>query len=98
MATRPAVVALAAVAAAAAVVVAEAAQVQLEADVATAMAAAMAYVLEREDLVDRDFMARCTRGYAPYQSYVLGATDGTPKTPEWAAAISGASNPSRIVT
>lgn len=54
-----------------------------------ALAAALAYVLETEALVDRDFMARCTCGYAPYRRYLLGEEDGTPKTPAWAEAETG---------
>jgi anaerobic dimethyl sulfoxide reductase subunit A len=54
-----------------------------------ALAAAMAYVLEREDLVDRDFLERYTRGYDAYRRYLLGEEDGTPKTPAWAGAETG---------
>jgi anaerobic dimethyl sulfoxide reductase subunit A len=54
-----------------------------------ALAAAMAYVLETEDLADRAFMAAHTAGYAPYRRYLLGDEDGAPKTPEWAAAHTG---------
>jgi anaerobic dimethyl sulfoxide reductase subunit A len=49
----------------------------------------MAYVLEREELVDRAFMARCTVGYPAYRSYLLGERDATPKTPAWAEAETG---------
>jgi anaerobic dimethyl sulfoxide reductase subunit A len=34
-------------------------------------------------------MARCTHGYAPYRSYLLGERDGMPKTPEWAEGETG---------
>lgn len=54
-----------------------------------ALAAAMAHVLEREGLVDRSFLARYTAGYDAYRDYVLGTSDGVPKTPAWAAAITG---------
>ncbi len=54
-----------------------------------ALAAAMAYVMETEGLVDRAFMASHTVGYAPYRSYLLGETDGCPKSPCWAAAQTG---------
>lgn len=66
------------------------------------MAAALAYVMIEEDLVDRDFLARYCVGYdedtlppsaAPgssYKSYITGAgPDGCPKTPAWASAITG---------
>ena len=54
-----------------------------------ALAAAVAFVLEREDWVDREFLARCTTGYDCYRDYILGASDGVPKTPEWAERITG---------
>jgi len=67
-----------------------------------ALAAALAYVMIEEDLVDRDFLARYCVGYdedtlppsaAPgssYKSYITGAgPDGCPKTPAWASAITG---------
>lgn len=44
----------------------------------------LAYVLEVEDLVDRDFMARCTTGADILRAYVLGNGDEPPKTPDWA--------------
>lgn len=67
-----------------------------------ALCAALGYVLITENLVNKPFLAKYTIGYdedslpqdAPagssYKSYVLGkGRDGTPKTPEWAAAITG---------
>ena len=54
-----------------------------------ALAAALAYVMEREGLVDRAFLARYTAGYDRYRDYLLGASDGVAKTPAWAAAITG---------
>lgn len=67
-----------------------------------ALAAALAYVMIEEDLVDRDFLDRYCVGYdedtlppsaAPgssYKSYITGAgPDGCPKTPAWASAITG---------
>jgi anaerobic dimethyl sulfoxide reductase subunit A len=54
-----------------------------------ALAAALAYVLESEELVDRAFMASHTAGYEPYRRYVLGEDDGVPKTPDWAASRTG---------
>ena len=47
----------------------------------------MAHVLETEGLVDRGFLDRCTVGYESFRAYVLGETDGTPKSPAWAEAI-----------
>jgi anaerobic dimethyl sulfoxide reductase subunit A len=54
-----------------------------------ALAAALAYFMETEDLVDRAFLASHTVGYDLYRRYVLGLDDGTPKTPAWAEAITG---------
>ena len=38
---------------------------------------------------DKDFLARCTSGSERFLAYLRGQTDGTPKTAEWAAAITG---------
>lgn len=63
---------------------------------------AMAYVIAGEGLHDRAFLDRYVLGFdedhlppgAPagssYRSYLLGLADGVRKTPEWAAAITGA--------
>ena len=67
----------------------------------TAALLAIAYVLFTEELVDEDFCDRYVQGhdeahlpdFAPegssFRSYVLGLADGQPKTPEWAAPITG---------
>lgn len=68
----------------------------------TALSAAMAYTLITEDLVDQKFLDTYCVGYDEdhmpegvpagnsYKSYILGeGPDGTPKTPEWAAPITG---------
>lgn len=67
----------------------------------TAALLAIAYVLFTEELVDEDFCHRYVQGhdeahlpdFAPegssFRSYVLGLADGQPKTPEWAAPITG---------
>lgn len=67
-----------------------------------ALVAGLAHVLISEDLVDHDFLNRYCLGYdrstmpggipegSAYCDYILGSgPDGTPKTPEWAAAITG---------
>ena len=67
-----------------------------------ALCAALAHVMIREDLVDREFLQRYTVGYdedslpesAPagssYKSYILGqGPDQTAKTPRWAERITG---------
>ncbi|NMD55741.1 MULTISPECIES: molybdopterin-dependent oxidoreductase [Tsukamurella] len=55
----------------------------------TAVMLAMAHHLASEGLEDRDFLERCCTGYERFRAYVLGDLDGVPKTPEWAAEISG---------
>lgn len=55
----------------------------------TALMLALAYVMIEEDLVDREFIDRCCVGYERFEAYVLGRTDGMPKTPRWASALCG---------
>jgi biotin/methionine sulfoxide reductase len=50
----------------------------------TALMLALAYVLATEGLLDRDFLDRCCVGYPEFERYLLGETDGQPKTPAWA--------------
>jgi anaerobic dimethyl sulfoxide reductase subunit A len=58
---------------------------------------AMAYVIVSENLHDQAYCDRYVHGFdegnvpagASYRAYLLGFTDGQPKTPEWAAAITG---------
>jgi biotin/methionine sulfoxide reductase len=52
-----------------------------------AMILAMAHVVLEAGREDRDFLARCAVGFAPFAAYLRGETDGTPKTPEWAAPL-----------
>jgi len=66
-----------------------------------AFIAALAYVMVEEDLHDKEFMATHSIGFdesnlpegAPsnssWMAYLKGDADGTPKTPEWAAPITG---------
>ena len=49
----------------------------------------VAHVLEHDGLVDREFLDRCTVGYDRFTPYLRGETDGIPKTPGWAAEITG---------
>ena len=56
---------------------------------------------DKESLIDWDFLNKCTVGFDAdhmpsdakenknFKDYVLGAYDGTPKTPEWASEICG---------
>ena len=50
---------------------------------------AMAYQLLTEDLHDSHFLKKYTVGFEKFQAYLLGQKDGVPKTPAWAADISG---------
>ncbi len=54
-----------------------------------AMMFAMAHVIVAEAREDRDYLARCTVGWDKLRAYILGESDGTPKTPAWAADITG---------
>jgi len=52
-----------------------------------AMMLGMAYALQEEGLENKDFLDEYTTGYKKFLPYLLGKTDGTPKTPEWAESI-----------
>lgn len=66
-----------------------------------ALIAALAYVMVKEDLYDKEFMAKYTVGFdedtlpedAPknssWMAYIMGDDDGIEKTPEWASPITG---------
>lgn len=68
---------------------------------------AMAYVIWKKGLADKEFLDRCCLGFDREHmpegidpdecvlSYLTGITDGIPKTPEWAAEITG-TNPEII--
>ncbi|MGE2836699.1 molybdopterin guanine dinucleotide-containing S/N-oxide reductase [Mycobacterium sp. SMC-4] len=49
----------------------------------------LAYVLATESLADEEFLARYCTGYRRFERYLLGLDDGVPKSPHWAARISG---------
>jgi biotin/methionine sulfoxide reductase len=50
---------------------------------------ALCHVLVTEGLHDEAFLERCCHGADRFVAYVLGASDGVAKTPEWAQALSG---------
>ena len=54
-----------------------------------AMMLAIAHVLATEQRHDRKFLETYCSGWEKFEPYLLGSTDGTPKTPEWAAGICG---------
>src|SRR5262247_2045283 len=53
----------------------------------TALMLGLAHVLLAERLYDAAFLSRCCVGFEHLRGYIEGRSDGTPKTPEWAAAI-----------
>lgn len=55
----------------------------------TAMAMAIAYVWITEDTYNKEYVRDRTIGFEEFKPYVLGETDGKPKTPEWAEAECG---------
>jgi len=53
----------------------------------TALLLAMAHVVVTEGKEDRAFLASHCVGWERLRAYILGDSDGTPKTPAWAAPI-----------
>ncbi|WP_420405287.1 molybdopterin guanine dinucleotide-containing S/N-oxide reductase [Nisaea sp.] len=53
-----------------------------------ALMLALAHVIYSEGLHNEDFLAEYTTGFEKFLPYLLGETDGQPKTPEWAERIS----------
>jgi trimethylamine-N-oxide reductase (cytochrome c) len=54
-----------------------------------AMAMAIAHVWITEGTYDKAYIAARTVGFESFVQYILGETDGQPKSPEWAAEESG---------
>lgn len=55
----------------------------------TALMLALAHVIETEGLTDHEFLARYSVGFERFRPYLLGKTDGQPKSPEWAGPLCG---------
>ena len=51
-----------------------------------AMAQALCYIWITEGLYDKEFVAKRTTGFKEWKAYILGESDGTPKTAEWQEA------------
>jgi len=54
-----------------------------------ALLIAMAHFMIVENIFDRHFIETHTVGFESFEKYVLGHTDGLPKTPAWAQDITG---------
>ena len=54
-----------------------------------ALMLALSWVLHSEGLHDQAFLDKYCVGFERFQAYLTGQSDGQPKTPAWAAAISG---------
>ncbi len=61
-----------------------------------ALAEAIAYVWIKEGTYDKWFVENRTLGFDEFKKQVLGEKDGTPRTPGWAAEITGV--PARDIT
>jgi len=55
----------------------------------TAVMLGLAHVLVAENLHDRAFLERYCVGFETFRRYLMGESDGVPKSPEWAAQIAG---------
>jgi len=53
----------------------------------TAMMLALAFAIVTEGLEATDFLNTHCVGYEQFRAYLLGETDGQPKSPEWAAGL-----------
>jgi anaerobic selenocysteine-containing dehydrogenase len=60
-----------------------------------ALQLAIAYLWITEGTYDKEYIASHTYGFEKFEEYVLGKEDGIPKTPEWAAGITGI--PTRVI-
>src|ERR1700756_3817663 len=61
-----------------------------------ALMLALAHTLLAEDLWDKAFVARYCEGFEPFQRYLLGSDDGTPKGAAWASDITGMAAPAIV--
>jgi anaerobic dimethyl sulfoxide reductase subunit A len=59
------------------------------------MMAAILHTLINRGLVNRDFIERYSHGFGKLEAYIMGRSDGVPKTPGWAEEICGV--PTRVI-
>ncbi len=57
----------------------------------SALAIAIMNVWVKEDLYDKDYIAKNTTGFDEWKAYLMGESDGVDKTPEWQAQETGVS-------
>jgi len=55
----------------------------------TALMLGIAHEMIATNNYDKEFISKYTSGFDKFKEYVLGRTDQTPKTPEWASKITG---------
>ncbi|HKF64776.1 MAG TPA: molybdopterin guanine dinucleotide-containing S/N-oxide reductase [Dongiaceae bacterium] len=55
----------------------------------TALMLGMAHTLLAEGLHDRAFLDRYTTGFERFRAYLMGESDGRPKTADWVSALTG---------
>ncbi len=60
-----------------------------------AMAEAIAYVWITAGTYDKEYVSTHTIGFEEFENQILGKTDGTARTPQWAAEICGV--PARVI-
>lgn len=60
-----------------------------------ALAIAIMNVWASEGLYDKDYVEKRTTGFSEWNDYLLGTSDGVPKTPEWQEAETGV--PAQVV-
>ncbi len=53
----------------------------------TALILALTQEIAAQGWADEAFLARCTSGWPDYRAYLMGESDGQPKTPDWASPI-----------
>jgi len=55
----------------------------------SALMMAVLYVLIDEGFIDREYVNKYSSGFEELEKYIIGSSDGIPKTPQWAEKICG---------